>query len=293
MMVTSRFFVGNHLFDIALAEPFKREEMLPSYRPFLTKQEGIPVFTLVADNSVALEAEGQEIGQFDCGGNNFGVYLLPQGGYHIKIHSGESELCAMMQVQDGFRQCVVHIVTPERSLMAFGLNNAIMLAYAFATASAQTLLVHASVIRHAGLGYLFLGRSGTGKSTHSRLWLEHIAGSELMNDDNPVVRVQDGQVWVFGSPWSGKTPCYKNISAPVGGWLQLRQAKQNVIHRQTVVESLASLLPSISTMKWDKPMYANHCDTIGRIIRLCRLYHLDCLPDRDAALVSHGCMTAQ
>lgn len=88
--------------------------------------------------------------------------------------------------------------------MHFSLGTVLMLMYAFATARKNTLLMHASVTMKDGKGYVFLGKSGTGKSTHSQLWINNIEGCSLLNDDNPVMRVMDdGEVRVFGSPWSG------------------------------------------------------------------------------------------
>ena len=49
-----------------------------------------------------------------------------------------------------------------------------------------------------GKRFFFLGESGTGKSTHTRLWRENIAGSKLLNDDSPIVRYEEGGVWVYG-----------------------------------------------------------------------------------------------
>ena len=177
--------------------------------------------------------------------------------------------------------------------LGFGQNNAQRLAYAFASAPHSTLLMHASVVRNDGTGYLFLGKSGTGKSTHTRLWLKYIPGSDLMNDDNPVVRVENGIAYVYGSPWSGKTPCYRNVVAPVGGFVQLQQCPENAIRRENVLGSFASLLPSISTMKWDKRIYTAHCDTISELIRTTPLYHLGCLPDEAAARLSYHTLTGK
>ena len=99
------------------------------------------------------------------------------------------------------------LVMPRYAKQA--VDNAMMITFALATACADTLLFHASVVSCHGKAYMFLGPSGTGKSTHSQLWIKHIEGSRLINDDNPVVRLQDdGRVMVYGSPWSGKTPCY-------------------------------------------------------------------------------------
>ena len=94
---------------------------------------------------------------------------------------------------------------------------------------------------------MFLGPSGTGKSTHARLWLQYIDGTELVNDDNPVVRIyQDGAATVFGSPWSGKTPCYRNVRYPLGGIVMLSQAPYNKIHRLGGLQAYIALVPSIS-----------------------------------------------
>ena len=73
-----------------------------------------------------------------------------------------------------------------------------MIAFAFSGAQKDLLLIHASVTMKDGKGYLFLGKSGTGKSTHSQLWLKHIPGTELLNDDNPAVRLINDEVIVYG-----------------------------------------------------------------------------------------------
>lgn len=162
-----------------------------------------------------------------------------------------------------------------------------MIVYAFATAAYGTLLIHASVIRNSGKGFLFLGVSGTGKSTHSRLWLNYIPGSDLMNDDNPVVRLLEHQVVVYGSPWSGKTPCYRNIQAPIGAFVRLEQKKENVIRKESTLYAFAHLLSSVSTMKWDREVYNQICSTISGILALIPVYHLGCLPDEAAAKLSY------
>ena len=131
------------------------------------------------------------------------------------------------------------------------LDNALMILFALSTADKGVALFHSSTVSFGDKAYMFLGVSGTGKSTHTGNWLKYIPGTDLMNDDNPVVRFIDGQAIVFGSPWSGKTPCYRNVEAPIGAFVQLKQAPENKIRRQSVIEAFASLLPSCSVMKWD------------------------------------------
>ena len=174
---------------------------------------------------------------------------------------------------------------------AFGVikatvDTSLMLLYAMRSATGDTLLFHSSTIVKDGKAYLFLGKSGTGKSTHSGLWLKHIAGTRLLNDDNPVVYVTpEGTPMVSGSPWSGKTPCYKNEEYPVGGIVQLRQAPENKIRKQTVIEAYVSLKSSVSGKAWEKNIADGQHQTIEKIIGGTRLYQLDCLPDAGAALL--------
>jgi hypothetical protein len=185
----------------------------------------------------------------------------------------------------------------------FCIDNGLMLMYAFRTTPLMTLEMHAAVVvkREAmgnGLsaigeergdeakGYLFLGHSGTGKSTHARQWLAAFEDAWLLNDDNPILRVMDdGQVRVYGSPWSGKTPCYKNESAPVGGIVKLSQAPENTIHSITLPQAYAYMLSSASGLKMEQTMADNMFETIKHIITHTPCYHLACLPNEEAAKV--------
>lgn len=166
------------------------------------------------------------------------------------------------------------------------VDTSLMLIYAMRSAAGDTLLFHSSTVVKEGKAYLFLGKSGTGKSTHSGLWLKHIAGTRLLNDDNPVVYVTpEGTPMVSGSPWSGKTPCYKNEEYPIGGIVQLRQAPENKIRKQTVIEAYVSIKSSVSGKAWEKEIADGQHQTIEKIVGGTRLYQLDCLPDADAALL--------
>lgn len=159
------------------------------------------------------------------------------------------------------------------------IDNALMVMYALATANKGTVLFHAAVVSHKDKGYMFLGSSGTGKSTHVRLWLEHIEGTELVNDDNPVVC--DGVV--YGSPWSGKTPCYRNVSYPLGGIVVLSQAPYNKIDRLNGLQAYVALVASISGKRWDARISDGLHATENKLATEMPVWHLECLPDEGAA----------
>lgn len=176
--------------------------------------------------------------------------------------------------------------------LKFSIGTVIMLMYAFATAQKNTLLMHSSVTVKDGKGYLFLGKSGTGKSTHSQLWINNIAGCELLNDDNPVLRVEDnGEVRVYGSPWSGKTPCYRNLNYPVGAIVDLHQAKTNMIHRLPLVLAFKALYVSFSGYRFIKEMADGLHATNEQVVMKVPCYSLDCLPNADAAFLCHNTVT--
>lgn len=285
-MRVTHYRVGGHLFRVQYKTQDCDDSLIPSSRPFLVQEvDGAEplLFELTVDNDFAYEGGREEVGQFDGSGNNYGVYLLPDGGYEIEMSNPAAVLCGCMYADKDFNHVTVRLLADDFNNRNFALNNALMMAYAFAAADKQTLLLHASVIRKDGYGYLMTAPSGTGKSTHTFLWYKNIPGCDLMNDDNPVVRILDGTPIIYGTPWSGKTPCYRNIQAPVGAIVRIQQRKKNEIRRMSPVESLAQLLPAASSMKWDKRVYLGVCDSLSQLISKVGIYELGCLPDADAA----------
>ena len=174
------------------------------------------------------------------------------------------------------------------SYLKFAVNNALMVFYAIATSSYNTALFHAAVVKYQERGYMFLGKSGTGKSTHARLWLKYNEGSELLNDDNPIVRfytASDGKGYakVFGSPWSGKTPCYKNEECVLGGLVLLSQAPYNKISRLRTIQAYAAIVPCISGKRWERSIADGLHKTENMLAANVPVWYLECLPDEAAA----------
>ena len=191
-------------------------------------------------------------------------------------------VCGQLEMSSDFRHGRL-LATGSVKDRTFAVNNALMLLYAFASAPFSALEMHASVVTRGGRGFLFLGRSGTGKSTHSRLWLAHIEGTELLNDDNPVLRIVDGEARVYGTPWSGKTACYKAQDAPVGAVVRLRQAPENRIERLSTVAAYASLMASASGFRPIRTLADAQHATLAALVAEVPCYQLDCLPDEAAA----------
>ncbi len=168
----------------------------------------------------------------------------------------------------------------------FQVNTALMILYTFATAPLQTLLLHASMVRLDGKAQLFFGVSGTGKSTHSRLWLENVPGCDLMNDDNPIIRFnEEGKLIGYGSPWSGKTLCYRNVSAPVRALVRLEQKPENRIQPLHALDAYASVVAASSTIRWSRRIMDALVPTVERVAMNVPCFNLGCRPDADAVRV--------
>lgn len=290
-MHTTNYIVAGHSFKIIHAED-DISRLMPSYEPFRTDSDITPLFTLTIDDTLIPSWQGTRLGYFPCNAANFEVYRNGDSAYRILIMNESSIPCTFLQSDEGMKNITI-TTRGNTAMRSFGLNNAIMLAYTYTTAEYKTLLMHSSVVENNKRAYMFLGASGRGKSTHSDLWVKHIKGSTLINDDNPVLRIaDDGIPTMYGSPWSGKRPIYKNVHYPVGGFTAIEQGPTNNIRREAIPTAFGILLSSCSTMKFDKRIHILICGTITNVLEKLPVHTLTCLPDEEAATISSNTLKA-
>ena len=285
-----RFAVISNLPEMAGLDLFT---LMDNYEPFAEPSENAPespLFTLLVEHSTALPEFTEETRQDDegqeilCGHDGTGSSMF---NFRLRDADVGTLLCS-----PGYTQA--RLVVPDTTNLnsvKFAVNNSLMVLYALATAKLGTALFHAAVVTFRGKGYMFLGKSGTGKSTHARLWLRYNEGSELLNDDNPVVRISGDSAVVYGSPWSGKTPCYKNESSPLGGIVLLSQAPFNKIERLRGVGAYAALVPSISGKRWERDIADGLHFTENALAGNVPVWYLECLPDEGAAKLCRETVT--
>ena len=263
--------------------------LIPSFRPFVSKEvaDSELFFQLDIDDNLHPVPQEQRslIRDFDSGNGNIIVYQLSDGGYQYVIKDINGYSCALFIANKDFDHCHCAL-NGNYDMRSFGLNSVLMLAFAFAGARRNVLLVHASLVRHRGWGYPFIAKSGTGKSTQVSSWLRYIPDCDLMNDDNPIIRIlDDGKPYIYGSPWSGKTPCYRDVMAPLGAVTRIDRAERNWVEKLKPIEAFTSFLPSCSSMKWDIDIYRKICNTVTRVVETVPIYTLHCLPDKEAAII--------
>jgi hypothetical protein len=274
--------VADHVFSIRMDKDDAQWSALDNYSPFLYNGGEESVFTLELVQDLSIEGKkALYISNPESLERRVDLYQI-DGGYLFEMAPlGNVPVCGWLKTSFDFSSAFLKVDKAKN----FCVNNALMLLYAFRTAGMSTLEMHASVTVKDGKGFLFLGQSGTGKSTHSSLWLKNIPGTHLLNDDNPVVRFLDGEARVYGSPWSGKTPCYRNEDYPIGAFVRINRAPYNAIHRQNVTESFASISSSSSGLRAIRSIGDGLFATISSLIQSIPCYILDCLPDDEAAIV--------
>jgi hypothetical protein len=294
MIKMQKYTVAGHTFGVCLPECLSPDEILRPYIPFEEPSDAEPLFTLTLSTVSTLKdvTKGDVIQCFNDEAPYFWLFDSDGGNYSFGFSYTKSCPDCILIVSSDYKENTVYVRedSPIRYL-EFALSNALMLLYTFCTTPLDTLMVHASVIAHAGSAFMFLGRSGTGKSTHSRLWLQHIEDTYLLNDDNPIVRIIEGEVYVYGSPWSGKTPCYKNERLPLKAVVRLSQAPHNRIAHFAPLQAFASLMPSCSCMRWDSSSVTSLHKTVEKVIGVVPGYSLECLPDKAAAELCHQKVT--
>ena len=178
--------------------------------------------------------------------------------------------------------------TPDSSESYVCLNDILMIAFVYRSAFYHTVTIHASAVAIQEQGCAFIGPSGIGKSTHSRLWLQHIPGARLLNDDQPVLRLHpDGTVMLYGSPWSGKTPCYHNEGVRLKALFFMQQASENAITRLSGIETFQQLLKATSLMGRDAITFQGISQTQAAICGAVPAYRFQNRPTEDAATLSH------
>lgn len=157
----------------------------------------------------------------------------------------------------------------------------------------DTLLFHGSVIAVDGAGYLFTAKSGTGKSTHTRLWRELLGNRAVMvNDDKPLLKITEAGVTAYGTPWDGKHRSSTNIAAPLKAVCVLTRDAVNHIGEIEPREAYQMLLQQ-SYRPMDKASMMQTLKLIDGMMKHTRFYKLGCNMEPEAARVAFEGMNAE
>ena len=289
MMSMSDYIVANLRFRVVGPASELFVTHLPGFKPFTVEADACVECDMVVESGCELSIDGvecKELTRFEFSESEAEcVFLRSEEHYILTITNAEQQHIFTSKRDDSGCVCTnAGGANMNPSFVRFGvwfMLNIVAVQHSVAA-------VHSSVIVCHNEAVMFLGESGTGKSTHTRLWQENIEGATLLNDDSPFVGVQNGQVVAFGSPWSGKTPCYKNESYPIRAIVRLSQAPHNSMRRLRSLFSVGALLPSLPpAFAFDEKLEDAVMNVLSAVIGAVPVYHLECLPNAAAAQLSH------
>lgn len=280
-----RFKIAEHTFSLSIPEEL--HHMLGSYRPFEYDGQSEDLYRVEVVDQITCQITKtlvEDIAEVEEGMVRVNIYQTSEGLLYDIIMPRSKVVNAQLHIVGEVAQ-VVLIAKREKDISnVFAFNNAMILSYISFTLAHNTLLLHSSAILKDGQAYLFLGKSGTGKSTHSRMWQEVFQDAELLNDDHPVVRrFADGRVVAYGSPWSGKTHCYRNLSAPLRAIVRIKRAEYNKLTRLSAVRSYASVMTSCTGAQWSEELSSSKVKALNALITSVGCYQMECLPNNEAA----------
>jgi len=149
-------------------------------------------------------------------------------------------------------------------------------------------LMHGVIIDITGTGVAFLAKSGTGKTTHTMLW-KNLIGDKMtiVNGDKPIIRIIDGKVFAYGTPWAGKENIHSNMKTELKNICFIERSEENKCILTNSNEIFERLFPQIYRMS-DKTGMIKTLDMIDTVMKKCRFYTIMCNMNPDAAEVAYS-----
>jgi len=285
------FCIAGHIMEVVFPSTLDWEQLLPSFKPFrcnIPDINDIICSIYIVEKKIDTDLSSSKL-RYQVSGHFGHLFSLmeTEHNYISDVQFVENGNYYRMKSKKDFTASTVYIDW-DYEYAGTILSSFLMIAYTMSTIIHNILMIHASVVEKDGYAYAFLGKSGTGKSTHSALWQTHIEGVELLNDDNPAIRIEkNGCIYVYGTPWSGKTPCYKNRKVLLKAFVRLNQASTNRFTWKEGVDALITLLPGCSSMRWNTLLYNEMCNSLEKVIVSVKTGCLDCLPNKEAALLCY------
>lgn len=280
-----RFSIAGLHIDVAVDSTVL--EALPNLRPFVVSgsEDDSCICNVLIGQQVAGE-EAPSAFSSHSADKTIQVWLKPDA-CKLSLYNARSGQTYWLQT-DRYWQKVLTDWTPSDAESFASLNDLIMIAFVYRSAFYQAVTIHASAVAVKDEGCAFVGPSGIGKSTHSRLWLQLVPGARLLNDDQPVLRqLPDGTVRLYGSPWSGKTSCYCNEGVVLKVLFFMEQALENQLTRLTGIETFQQLMKFTSLMGRDTVTFSAISSTQASICGAIPAYLFRNFPAKEAVMLSH------
>lgn len=148
------------------------------------------------------------------------------------------------------------------------------------------MMLHSSCVEKDGFAYLFSARSGTGKSTHTHLWIKNLDNTRIINDDKPALLRENDTWYAYGTPFSGKTDENLNVKVPVRAIVFLYRSEKNVVKRIVPAVAVNHLLEQTINPQ-NKDLAINMLENVDLLLREIPCFSLGCNMESDAAITAY------
>lgn len=215
---------------------------------------------------------------------------------HI-VFSIDTDIPYYIILSDDLSLCTMYIdpqyETPNDDIIARRVRDGIFavfkLVMIMALSQRDGLLLHSSTIIWNGTGIAFSAPSGTGKTTHTRLW-QKLYDVKILDGDVAALRIKNDSVYVYGLPWCGTSGEFMNECVPLRSIVFLQQAGENIIRKLTFQEAFMRLIARCFLQPYDDIMMEKYLDTAQKIAAITDCYLLECLPDENAVELVKECL---
>jgi len=209
----------------------------------------------------------------------------------INFDSNTGKIIALTKFDNSYSniEIISYDVTQDYDYSCSHFNfNLVGNAMRYVAAMHSGFVFHSSSLVCDDGGVVFSAASGTGKTTHTSLWLSEFSDVRIVNDDTPIIRAEDdGKITLFGTPWAGTTGVNSNESAPLKAVVFLERAKENSITRLSSQDALKrffeALIPPITHQ-----MHLNYLDTIKSVFATVPVLKLSCNMEPEAAIFARN-----
>jgi hypothetical protein len=155
------------------------------------------------------------------------------------------------------------------------------------------MMIHASAVMMDGGAYLFTAPCGTGKSTHTQLWRKRFGDrAQILNDDKPALRLEDGRWYAYGTPWSGKYDYSVNTKVPLAGICILSRGDDNRILPYGGAKAIHDILTQ-TIRSSDADAMIKLLELLDQLVTAVPVWKMECTPDPEAARVAYRAMSGK
>ncbi|MBE7010199.1 MAG: hypothetical protein E7418_01765 [Ruminococcaceae bacterium] len=216
-------------------------------------------------------------------------YRMSDGGYAFVDQADviSKEIINLVRMSNGFSKveawfCPMQMLSLDVEKRPYHLMGEVL---KYAVLQQGGLVIHASSLAYDGKGVLFSAPSGTGKSTHTELWKTYKPGTVIVNDDMPVIRIENGEPLLCGTPWSGKNSINTNVSVPLKAIIFLKRGKTCSLTKMEPIEAVWRIYDAVR-----KPVVSELAsealDRIEEILQKVPVFQLACDISEEAVITA-------